>query len=165
MAIRCKVEVGGLVGEMVLRDVAAPAKMVRKGDPCLKPATIAAVASPLVTDRHREHVVVLTLDARSRVVRSSLISIGSLMSSIIHPREVFRAVIGRSDEEPGSAFAIVHNHPSGDPTPSVEDHQVTRRIADAARLIGITLVDHVVIAWRQDGYLDFRSFAQEGWLD
>jgi DNA repair protein RadC len=100
-------------------------------------------------------VVVLLLDARHRLVAQRCVSLGSLMSSVIHPREVFRPAIGLA----AAALILVHNHPSGDPTPSVEDHQVTLRLAEAGALLGIRLLDHVVVA--ADG---FRSFKEEGWL-
>jgi DNA repair protein RadC len=103
----------------------------------------------------RERVVVLLLDARHRLIAQRCVSLGSLMSSVIHPREVFRPAIGLA----AAALILVHNHPSGDPTPSVEDHQVTLRIAEAGALLGIRLLDHVVVA--ADGW---KSFKEEGWL-
>jgi DNA repair protein RadC len=108
----------------------------------------------LVGER-RERVLVLLLDARRRMLGERCVSVGSLMSSVIHPREVFRPAIGLA----AAGLILVHNHPSGDPTPSVEDHQVTLRLAEAGALLGIRLLDHVVIA--ADGY---RSFRDEGWL-
>ena len=110
--------------------------------------------SRLVGER-RERVVVLLVDARRRLLSERCVSVGSLMSSVIHPREVFRPAIGLA----AAGLILVHNHPSGDPTPSVEDHQVTLRLAEAGALLGIRLLDHVVIA--ADG---FRSFRDEGWL-
>ncbi len=103
----------------------------------------------------RERVHVLLVDARSRLLGERCVSVGSLMSSVIHPREVFRPAIGLA----AAAVILVHNHPSGDPTPSVEDHQVTARLAEAGNVVGIRLLDHVVVA--ADGY---RSFRDEGWL-
>ena len=97
----------------------------------------------------------LLVDARSRLLGERCISVGSLMASVIHPREVFRPAIGLA----AAAVILVHNHPSGDPTPSVEDHQVTARLAEAGQLLGIRLLDHVVVA--AEGY---RSFRDEGWL-
>jgi len=112
------------------------------------------VRGELVGER-RERVVVLLLDARHRLIAQRCVSLGSLMSSVIHPREVFRPAIGLA----AAAVILVHNHPSGDPTPSVEDHQVTLRLAEAGALLGIRLLDHVVVA--ADGW---RSFKEEGWL-
>ena len=112
------------------------------------------VAGQLIGER-RERVLVLMVDARQRLIGERCVSIGSLMASVIHPREVFRPAIGLA----AAALILVHNHPSGDPTPSVEDHQVTIRLAEAGALLGIRLLDHVVVA--ADG---FRSFKDEGWL-
>lgn len=117
-------------------------------------AVDALVRRDLARER-RERVHVLMVDARHRLLGERCVSVGSLMSSVIHPREVFRPAIGLA----AAAVILVHNHPSGDPTPSVEDHQVTVRLADAGALLGIRLLDHVVVA--ADG---FRSFKDEGWL-
>lgn len=108
----------------------------------------------LVGER-RERVHVLLLDARHRLLGERCVSVGSLMSSVIHPREVFRPAIALA----AAAVILVHNHPSGDPTPSVEDHQVTVRLCEAGGLLGIRLIDHVVVA--AEG---FKSFREEGWL-
>src|SRR5258706_12813430 len=83
------------------------------------------------------------------------VSVGSLMSSVIHPREVFRPAIGLA----AAGLILVHNHPSGDPTPSVEDHQVTLRLAEAGALLGVRLLAHVGIA--AHGY---RRFRDRWWL-
>jgi len=104
-------------------------------------------------DEKREHFFVVTLDARHRVIGEHLVSVGSLSSSIVHPREVFRPAI----REAAGAVVLVHNHPSGDPRPSEEDVAVTRRLANASELIGIRVLDHVVIG---DGR--YASFREEG---
>lgn len=124
---------------VVLADAAAVDRLLRR---------------ELASER-RERVHVLMVDARHRLLGERCVSVGSLMSSVIHPREVFRPAIGLA----AAAVILVHNHPSGDPTPSVEDHQVTVRLAEAGTVIGIRLLDHVVIA--AEG---FRSFKEQGWL-
>jgi DNA repair protein RadC len=110
----------------------------------------AAVASPqdaadLLMEELRhlreEHFVVLFLNTKNRVIGRQTLSIGSLNASIVHPREVFRAAIRRSS----ASILCAHNHPSGDPTPSPEDLQLTRRLAEAGELVGIELLDHIVI--------------------
>ncbi len=103
----------------------------------------------------RECVLALLLDARHRWIGERCVSVGSLMTAILHPREVFRPAIALA----AASVIVVHNHPSGDPTPSVEDHEVTARLCEAGRAIGIHLVDHIIIA--AEGY---RSFREEGWL-
>jgi DNA repair protein RadC len=98
---------------------------------------------------------VLLLDTRQRLMREVEVSRGSLNQSLVHPREVY----GPAMREAAAAILVVHNHPSGDPTPSREDHDVTRRLVRVGQLVGIPLVDHVVIATQ--GYC---SFARSGWL-
>ena len=81
------------------------------------------------------------LDARTRVMACPEISRGTLSTSLVHPREVLRpAVVAHC-----ASIIVAHNHPSGDPSPSAEDHAVTRRLADAAELMGIPLLDHVIV--------------------
>ena len=124
------------------------------------PLTSAAAVHELFRGRlagsRREQVFVVMLDARRRWIAERCVSTGSLMSSIIHPREVFWPAI----ELASASVVLVHNHPSGDPTPSAEDHQVTLRLQEAGALLGIPLLDQVVVA--AEGY---RSFREEGWLD
>lgn len=99
----------------------------------------------------REHFVAVLLDTKNRVLASELISIGSLDASLVHPRELFKAAIRYS----ASAVILVHNHPSGDPTPSEADATCTRRLADAGRVLGIEVLDHVIIG---DGrYVSLRE--------
>lgn len=88
-----------------------------------------------------EHFVVLFLNTKNRVIGRQTLSIGSLNAAIVHPREVYRAAIRRSS----ASILCAHNHPSGDPTPSSEDLQLTRRLRDAGELVGIELLDHLII--------------------
>ncbi len=88
-----------------------------------------------------EHFVCLFLNTKNQVIGRQTLSIGSLNASVVHPREVYRAAIRRSS----ASILCAHNHPSGDPTPSSEDIQLTRRLAEAGKLIGIELLDHLVI--------------------
>ncbi len=101
----------------------------------------------------REHFFTVLLNTKNHCLGIEEISVGSLNSSIVHPREVFRAAIRRS----AAALIIAHNHPSGDCTPSREDLEVTRRLAEAGRLIGIDVLDHVIFG---DG--DILSFKEKG---
>ncbi len=98
----------------------------------------------------------LLLDSRHRLIGEVEVSRGSLNQSLVHPREVFAPAL----RESAAAILVLHNHPSGDPQPSREDHEVTRRLARAGELLGIRLVDHVVI-----GAESYASFARSGWLD
>jgi DNA repair protein RadC len=101
--------------------------------------------------RMQEVFLVLHLDARHRVVGESRISEGSLSASLVHPREVFRSAIRRG----AGSIVLVHNHPSGDPTPSPEDLGITRRLRRAGDLVGIRVVDHVIVG--REGYFSFQE--------
>ncbi|OUM87872.1 MAG: DNA repair protein RadC [Bacillus thermozeamaize] len=89
----------------------------------------------------QEHFVVLLLDTKKQVIAHETIFVGSLNASIVHPREVFRAAIKRNC----ASIICAHNHPSGDPTPSPEDLDVTRRLVEVGKTVGIEVLDHIVI--------------------
>ncbi len=89
----------------------------------------------------REHFVVLYLDRKGGLIVKEDVSVGGLHSSIVHPREVFKTAVKRS----AASIILAHNHPSGDPAPSREDIDITRRLVEAGRLMGIEVLDHVVI--------------------
>lgn len=89
----------------------------------------------------QEQFVALLLDTKNQILAKEVITIGTLNSSIVHPREVFKPAIKKSV----SAIIVAHNHPSGDPTPSREDIDVTKRLAQAGEVLGIDLLDHLVI--------------------
>lgn len=103
----------------------------------------------------REHFLAVMLDTKNRVVRTETISIGTLDSSLVHPREVYRVVI----REGAACWIAVHNHPSGDPTPSPEDIAVTRRLKEAGELLGVELLDHLIIG---DG--NYTSLREKGYF-
>lgn len=110
-------------------------------------AAIADLVSPLIARERREKVVILVADAANRVLRLVPVATGGLDSSPLPVREVLQAVL-RYD---GRAFALAHNHPSGDPTPSVRDREATEALGRAADAVGLRFLDHVVIAgtlWR-----------------
>lgn len=114
-----------------------------------------ALAAEANADK-RERFYVAMLDVKNRVVGAPfLISLGSLSASIVHPREAFREAVKTS----AHAVIFMHNHPSGDPTPSEEDFALTRRLVAAGEVLGIRVLDHVVIG---DG--DWHSFADAGSL-
>lgn len=103
----------------------------------------------------QEHFVALYLNARHQVVgEPEVIFKGTLSSSLVHPREVFAPAI----EKRAAALIVAHNHPSGDPRPSAEDREATRRLRRAGELLGIELLDHLVIAER-----GLFSFREQGW--
>lgn len=97
----------------------------------------------------QEHFIVLNLGGNHNVIRSHVISIGTVNRSIVHPREVFRKAI----KDNAVAVMLVHNHPSGNTEPSKEDMEVTNRIADSGDIIGISVLDHIIIS--ETGYYSF----------
>src|SRR5215475_7483458 len=105
----------------------------------------------------REHFVVLLLDQKNKVIGISNVSIGSLTASVVHPREVFKPAISSN----AAALILAHNHPSGAPQPSQEDRVLTVRLVAAGKLLGISVLDHVIIG---DGTSAYFSFADEGLL-
>jgi len=92
-------------------------------------------------DYDREHFMVLYLDRKGGLIVKEDISIGGLHSSIVHPREVFKTAVKRS----AASMILAHNHPSGDPAPSREDIDITRRLIEAGHIMGIEILDHVII--------------------
>jgi DNA repair protein RadC len=111
-------------------------------------------------DVPEEHFVLMVLDTRRRVIGISEVSVGTLSASLVHPREVFRAAILLN----GAGIIVSHNHPSGDPTPSYEDRDVTRRIQKAGELLGIPLMDHVILGEGEGEGRGFFSFKEHGLL-
>lgn len=109
---------------------------------------------------HKESLRVLLLDTRYRLLRMEQVSLGSLNESIAHPRDVFRPAVISS----AYAVIVVHNHPSGDPAPSQADHSLTRRLAEAAELLQIKLLDHIIIGAPAEGRLPYFSFREAGVL-
>ena len=107
-----------------------------------------------VNAKHESFYVVL-LNNRNRKIRDVKISEGSLTASVVHPREVFNPVI----RESAAGVILVHNHPSGDPSPSREDMEITHRLSQVGEVLGVRVHDHVVV-----GHDEFFSFNREGLL-
>ena len=115
------------------------------------PEDVARYASPLLRFEQKEHFLVMLLDVRNRVLAMPTISIGSLTASVAHPREIFREAIRYS----AANMILIHNHPSGDPTPSREDVRITKQMMKAGEIMGIPVLDHVIIAG--DGFLSLKE--------
>jgi DNA repair protein RadC len=109
---------------------------------------------------HKESLRIILLDSRYHMLRIEEISIGSINESIAHPRDVFRPAIIFS----AYAVIVVHNHPSGDPSPSQADHSLTRRLSEAAELLQIKLLDHIIIGAPAEGRPPYFSFKEAGVL-
>ncbi|MDI7268575.1 MAG: JAB domain-containing protein [Myxococcota bacterium] len=104
----------------------------------------------------QERFYAVAVDARNRLISRHLVAVGTLASCVVHPREIFAPLIRR-----GAAAAILaHNHPSGDPAPSVEDQVLTERLARAGAILGIPLLDHLIVA--RNGYFSFRDAGRMG---
>jgi DNA repair protein RadC len=108
----------------------------------------------------KENLVVVLIDVRLHPYAWNRVSLGSLTEATAHPREIFRPVIAAA----AHSFVMLHNHPSGDPAPSAADRAVTRRIADAAHLLQIRLLDHLIIGNAADGDDGYFSFAECGMI-
>ncbi len=105
------------------------------------PEDVVALCSTQLLGLDREHFWALVLSTKNRLLRMVEVSVGSLNASIVHPRELFKEAVRMS----AASVVVVHNHPSGDPTPSGADLQLTRRLAKAGEVLGIELLDHIVI--------------------
>jgi len=105
------------------------------------PEDVIVTARALVKGKKKEHFLVLCLDTRNHLIKTSTVSIGSLDCSIVHPREVFKEAISSC----AASVIFIHNHPSGDPTPSEDDIKMTKRLIEAGEIIGIEVLDHIII--------------------
>jgi len=110
---------------------------------------------PLMRDLRKEIFKVLLLNRSNRFIKEVFISEGTLDASIVHPRDVFREAL----LEPAAGIILIHNHPSGNPSPSEEDLRVTKQLVEAGRLLGIKVYDHIILAGER-----YRSLADENLL-
>ena len=109
---------------------------------------------------HKESLRTILLDTRYNLIRVEEISLGSVNESIAHPRDVFRPAVIHS----AYAVIVAHNHPSGDPSPSQADHSLTRRLREAAELLQIKLLDHIIIGAPNENRPPYFSFKEMGAL-
>jgi DNA repair protein RadC len=105
------------------------------------PEDVVNVVGGRLKGKKREYFLTLLLDTRNRLIRVATVSMGSLDSSIVHPREVFKEAISAS----AASVIFVHNHPSGDAEPSEDDIELTRRLVEAGKVLGIAVLDHVIV--------------------
>ena len=120
------------------------------------PELVNELVGPELRRLHKESLRVILLDTRYHLIRVEEVSIGSVNESIAHPRDVFRPAVVSS----AYAVIVVHNHPSGDASPSQTDHSLTRRLAEAAELLQIKLLDHIIIgapSQQSPGYFSFKE--------
>ncbi len=130
------------------------AEHLERGVPITSSSVVHAHFGPLLADERRELFYALLLDTKNRLVAKVRISEGSLGASLVHPREAFRPAV----RDAAAAVIFLHNHPSGDPAPSADDRRITERLRRSGELLGIPVLDHVVVGWRE-----YYSFADSGW--
>ena len=111
--------------------------------------------SPKLSNLDKEHFIVIHLNSKNRIIADETVSVGILNASIIHPREIFKSAIKNSV----NSIILVHNHPSGDPAPSEEDEEITKKLTKAGELLNIKVLDHVIVG---DG--KHYSFKEEQFL-
>jgi DNA repair protein RadC len=113
------------------------------GSPCRSSTDVERVARDIyqTLDADKEHFVLLAVNNKNRVNGFKVVSTGSLTASLVHPREVWRSALHLC----AAGVVFVHNHPSGDPAPSVEDQEITRRLKETGDILGIRVLDHVVL--------------------
>lgn len=121
------------------------------------PEDAVTIAHHFIGDEANEIFLILMLNTKNRVIGVHKISVGSLNASIVHPREVFKAAILNSS----ASIICSHNHPSGDPTPSPEDLQVTKRLVESGELIGIDVLDHIVVT---EDVKIYTSLKEKGYM-
>ena len=104
-----------------------------------------------IRDHKKEHFVIFFLDSKNQEIRREIISIGSLNANLVHPREVFEPAV----KNLAAHIILAHNHPSGDPEPSKDDLDITGRLTEAGRILGIEVLDHIIVA--RNGFLSFKE--------
>jgi DNA repair protein RadC len=117
------------------------------------PEDVMGLVGNRLWDKKKEYFLAILLDTRNQLIKLAEISVGSLDTSIVHPREVFKEAISAS----AAAVILAHNHPSGDAQPSPDDIKLTKRLAEAGELVGIDVLDHIIIGGKK-----FSSLKREG---
>jgi len=120
---------------------ALAAQAARQAETISTPEDVVRVVGPMLAARDREHFVALALNTKNALIKVIEVSVGSLNASIVHPRELFKEAVKVS----AASIVVAHNHPSGDPSPSGADIQLTRRLVKAGDVLGVEVLDHVVI--------------------
>lgn len=124
------------------------------------PALVYSLLGAEMRALSKESLRAVLLDTRYHLIKIADISLGSVNESVAHPREIFEPAIRHS----AYAFILVHNHPSGDPSPSEADHRLTRRLGEAARLLQINMLDHVILGAPSEHRSPYFSFKEAGVL-
>lgn len=117
------------------------------------PDEVVALVRGRLRGKKKEHFLALLLDTRNQLIKVAEISVGSLDTSLVHPREVFKEAISAS----AASVIFVHNHPSGDPEASEDDIKLTKRLAEAGEIVGIDVLDHIIVCDK-----DYLSLKRQG---
>jgi len=126
-------------------------KIEDSGLPIVQTVNDVALQVGYIRDKSREHFIAIYLNARNELIFRKHIFIGTLNASLVHPREIFKEAL----EHNAASVILVHNHPSGDPTPSEDDLEITKRIIEAGKIMGIDILDHIIIS--KNKILSFKS--------
>lgn len=134
-------------------------QMIRESHPTYEvivrsPNDIKQMVQELIGNEDKEHFIIFMLNTKNLITAIHTVSIGSINSAIVHPREVFKALLLNNS----ASVILAHNHPSGDPTPSPEDIGMTARLAEVGNLIGIEVLDHIIVG----NYDRFISMKEKG---
>jgi len=130
------------LGKRLLKD--------KKAEIYLKPREIWEELKDL-RDHKKEHFVIFYLDSRNQEIKREIISVGSLNANLVHPREVFEPTVRHL----AAQVILAHNHPSGDPEPSEDDLEITKRLTESGKILGIEVVDHIIVV--KNGFLSFKE--------
>jgi len=114
---------------------------ISKKIPLTSPKAVAEYLRQKLGREKKENFVILSLDSRNNLIKDAIISVGTLNANLVHPREVFSEAIKQN----AASVILVHNHPSGDPEPSQDDLEITKRIQEAGKIMGIDVLDHIII--------------------
>jgi DNA repair protein RadC len=116
------------------------------------PQDVAEIFIPLLRDELKEKFILVCLNSANKIIGHEIISVGNLNSSVVHPREVFKAAI----DQRSASIILLHNHPSGNPDPSNEDISITKKMVESGKILDIPVFDHIIIAGNS-----FTSFVEK----
>jgi DNA repair protein RadC len=119
------------------------------------PQSVVKAIRASIKDKAKEHFKLILLNPRNKIIGISTVSVGTLNTSLAHPREIFKEAIIHN----AMSVVLAHNHPSGDPEPSEDDLKITKRLVEAGKILGIEIIDHIII-----GKNNFCSFKEKGLL-
>ena len=144
-ATACKIQAAFKLGEK------AELHIPKFGEKIKKPETVFNLLKNEIGNKMKENFYILSLTTRNNLISVDKVSTGTLSASLAHPREVFLPAIKNS----ASTVIIVHNHPSGDTQPSEDDLEITKRLVEAGKILGVDVVDHIIVA--KDNYFSFKD--------